>query len=59
MGPVEALELALSKEEDALKTYRRLAIEHVAVKDIFELLANEEEKHRKLLQERIVKMTRG
>ncbi|MBN2482971.1 MAG: hypothetical protein JXD21_02055 [Candidatus Omnitrophica bacterium] len=53
MTPVEALQLALEKEDDALTLYRKLALEHHAVKDIFEFLVNEEEKHKKILKERI------
>jgi len=53
MTPVEALQLALEKENEALDLYRKLALEHHAVKDVFEFLINEEEKHKKMLQEKI------
>ena len=53
MTPVEALQLALEKEDDALTLYRKLALAHPAVKDMFEFLVNEEEKHKKMLQEKI------
>ena len=59
MGPVEALQMALSKEEEALALYRRMALEHAAVTDIFNVLVVEEEKHRKMIQERIAAITRG
>lgn len=53
MTPVEALQLALEKEDDALVLYRKLALEHPAVKDMFEFLVNEEEKHKKMLEAKI------
>jgi len=53
MTPVEALEIALLKEEASVKLYRRLADEHKAIEDLLMLLVNEEEKHVKIIQNRI------
>ena len=58
MGPVEALELALRKEIEAKELYTQLSIKFPEIKDIFIFLANEEEKHRKAIEERISKLTR-
>jgi rubrerythrin len=58
MTPVEALKLALSKEEEALQLYQKLSVEHPAVKEVFLFLVNEEQKHKKLLEDKIVAMTR-
>jgi len=59
MTPVEALKLALSKEQEALDLYHRLAEEDRLVKEIFQFLVIEEEKHKKLLEEKIYEMTKG
>lgn len=56
MGPIEALELALSKEEEAIRIYGKFILEHSAVKDIFQFLMGEEEKHKKLIETRIAEL---
>lgn len=56
MGPIEALELALRKEVEAKELYQRLSAEHSQLKDMFLFLVNEEEKHKKLLEEKISKI---
>ncbi|MDD5006291.1 MAG: ferritin family protein [Candidatus Omnitrophica bacterium] len=53
MGPVEALELALSKEKEAIELYQKFYREFAAAKDIFLFLANEEQKHRNLIEKKI------
>jgi rubrerythrin len=58
MTPVEALRLALEQEEEALKLYQRLALEHKSVKETFLFLSNEEHKHKQLLEKKISEMTR-
>ena len=35
MGPVEALRLAMSKEEEAMRIYDKLSVEYPSVKNIF------------------------
>jgi len=57
MTPVEALELALKKETAAIELYRRLSLEHNQIKELLLLLLNEEEKHKKLIQEKIIALT--
>lgn len=57
MGPVEALELALRKEIEAIETYRKLSLEQREVKDTFLFLIGEEEKHKQLLQKKIFEIT--
>jgi rubrerythrin len=62
MVPVEALRLALSKEIEAIEVYKKLASEHPSnevLRDIFSFLINEEEKHKKMLEQEIYKMTSG
>ena len=48
MTPVEALELALAKEEEAIKLYKDLAIKHTAIKDLLISLSSEEQKHSRI-----------
>jgi len=58
MTPSEALKIALIKEEESIKYYRKMALEHPAIKDLLEMLVNEEEKHKNLIQKKIVELTR-
>lgn len=57
MTPVDALKLALSKEEISIKLYRDLAQDHPAIRDLLLLLLNEEEKHKILIKKKIVEVT--
>ena len=54
MVPVEALALALKKEIEAAQMYDKMAISFPLIKDTFMFLKVEEEKHRKLIEEKIV-----
>lgn len=58
MGPVEALELAKSKEEEAVRMYEKLSQEYPAAKEIFIFLMAEEEKHRALIEKKIYDLTK-
>lgn len=58
MTPVEALEVALGKEKAAIALYQDLIEKHSEIKDLLFLLLNEEQKHKKLIEERIVELTR-
>ena len=58
IGPVEALELALSREKASIELYRRLALEHKVAEDVFTFLFNEENKHRKLIENKIFELTK-
>lgn len=57
MTPVEALQLALTKEQNAIDFYDRLSEDHKAISELLLFLLNEEEKHKKLIQEKIVELT--
>ncbi|MCQ9207706.1 MAG: hypothetical protein NG740_07495 [Omnitrophica bacterium] len=59
MTPNEALQIALSKEKGSIEMYRKLAVKHPVIKDLFYSLLNEEEKHKKMIEKKIVEMTRG
>ena len=58
MTPVEALKLALSKEEASIALYKKLAVEHSAVRELLTFLENEEQKHKKMIEEKIFELTR-
>jgi len=58
MGPVDALTIALSKEIEALGLYQKFAYEHPAAQEIFLFLAEEESKHKLLIEKRISELTR-
>lgn len=58
MIDVEALQLALSKEKDAIKTYEDLLAKHPNLKDLLYFLINEEQKHQKLIETKIAELTR-
>ena len=58
MTPVEGLKFALSKEEASKKLYQDLIKEHPDIKDLFQSLLNEEEKHIQLIQRKLSEMTR-
>jgi len=56
MIDIEVLRLALSKEEDAIKTYQKLLAEHPNLKDLLYLLVTEEQKHKTLIEKKIVEL---
>ncbi len=58
MGPVEALELALEKEIAAKNLYDNFSVKYPETKDIFIFLMNEEDKHRQLIEKKIVELKR-
>lgn len=56
MGPIEALDFALGKEIEAKKMYEKFIFQYPETKEIFTFLMNEEEKHRQLIEKRIVEL---
>ena len=56
MVDVEALQLALSKEIEAIKAYQELLIRHPNLKELFYLLINEEQKHKALIEKKIAEL---
>lgn len=53
MTPYETLKKALKKEQASIQLYRELAKKHPGIKDLLFYLMNEEQKHEKMIQERI------
>jgi rubrerythrin len=58
MIPIEALKLALTEEAKAIALYRKLSLEHNSIREIFDFLITEEEKHQQLIENKIAEMTR-
>lgn len=58
MVDIEVLELALSKEEEAIVMYTDLISQHPNLKDLLYLLVTEEEKHKKLITQKILELKR-
>ncbi len=56
MGPIEALKLALSKEIEAIGLYEKSARDFPVATDIFIFLMGEEEKHKQLIEKKIVEL---
>ncbi len=59
MIDIEVLKLALSKEEDAIKTYQGILIKHPSLTDLLSILITEEQKHKMLIEKKIAELTRG
>ena len=57
MTPVEALEIALAKEKASVKLYKKLSLEHPAIKELLTDLLNEEEKHTRMIEKKIREYT--
>ncbi|MFH1397991.1 MAG: hypothetical protein ABIH27_05545 [Candidatus Omnitrophota bacterium] len=56
MIPIEALTLALSEETKAIALYRRLSAEHQSIREMFDFLIIEEEKHQQLIKNKIAEL---
>ena len=58
MIPLEALKLALSKEIESITLYKRLGVDHPGLRDVFDFLIIEEERHKKLMEGKIQELTK-
>jgi rubrerythrin len=56
MTELEALKLALSKEKGAAEAHKELLAKHPALKDLFYLLLNEEQKHVVIIEKKIAEL---
>ncbi len=56
MTDLEVLQLALSKEEEAIKVYQGMIVTNPRVKDLLYELVTEEQKHKKMLEKRIAEL---
>ncbi|MFA4992689.1 MAG: rubrerythrin family protein [Candidatus Omnitrophota bacterium] len=59
MIDVEVLKIALSKEVDAIETYQEMLSRHPNLSELLSFLITEEQKHRTLIENKIIELTRG
>ena len=57
MIDIEVLKLALEKEEDSIRVYKGLMLEHPNIKELLSQLITEEQKHKLLIQKRIAELS--
>jgi rubrerythrin len=58
MTEVEALKVALAKEQGSIKVYLEFSIAHPNLKELFYELMSEEERHVKLIEQKIAQVMR-
>lgn len=56
MGPVEALKLALDREIKSIELYEKFMKQFPVAKEIFSFLMGEEEKHKQLIEKKIIEL---
>ena len=56
MVDIEVLELAMSKEQDSIRLYQKLIAEHPNLKDLGYMLLTEEQKHKALIEKKIMEL---
>ena len=59
MIDVEVLKIALAKEKDAIKVYQGMLVKHPNLTELLSFLVTEEQKHKKMIEEKIAELTRG
>jgi rubrerythrin len=57
MVEIEVLKLALAKEEAAIKGYQEMLISYPALGELLSLLVTEEQKHKELIEKKIVDLS--
>lgn len=58
MVPIEALKLALLKEEASMKLYKDLAKKHQTIRELLTQLYDQEYRHKKLIEDKIRELTK-
>jgi rubrerythrin len=56
MDYLEALKMALVKEKESVEIYKQFSIKHTAMRELFEFLMTEEQKHVKLIEKKIFEL---
>jgi len=59
MVDIEVLKIALSKEQEAMEAYQEMLSQHPNLAELLSLLITEEQKHKILIEKKIVELTRG
>lgn len=57
MIDLEALKIALSRENDSIAIYQRMLADHPSLKELLSFLLTEEEKHKVLVEKKIRELT--
>lgn len=58
MTAVEALQIALAKEKQAIELYKKMALDYPEIRDLCTDLGNEEYKHRTMIEKKIAAIQR-
>ena len=59
MVDIEVLKIALSKEMDAIDTYQEMLANHANLAELLSFLITEEQKHKALIEKKIIELTRN
>ncbi len=57
MIDIEVLKIALSKEADAIETYQEMLSQHPGLTELLSFLITEEQKHKILIEKKIIELT--
>ncbi|MDD5477053.1 MAG: rubrerythrin family protein [Candidatus Omnitrophica bacterium] len=57
MIDLEALKIALSRENNSIETYQKMLVDHPGLKELLSFLLTEEEKHKVLIEKKIRELT--
>ncbi len=57
MTEMEVLKLALTKEESAIKGYQEMLISYPSLTELLSFLVTEEQKHKKLIENKITELS--
>lgn len=57
MIDIEALKIALSRENNSIQTYQKMLVDHPGLKELLSFLLTEEQKHKTLIEKKIRELT--
>ncbi|MDD5466066.1 MAG: hypothetical protein PHP73_07005 [Candidatus Omnitrophica bacterium] len=57
MIDLEALKIALARENKSIETYQKMLVDHPGLKELLSFLLTEEEKHKVLIEKKIRELT--
>lgn len=57
MIDIEALKIALSRENNSIQTYQKMLADHPGLKELLSFLLTEEQKHKTLIEKKIRELT--
>ena len=59
MVDIEVLKIALLKEKEAIEIYQNILLQHPNLTELLSILITEEQKHKILIENKIVELTRN